>query len=139
MNLRSAVSLVVVSLAFSTAAGCLNEQAGPAPQPALTPAAASGTLTTDQAAAVIAEASCEQQARCNGIGPSSRFVNRDHCLGVMRADAYGSLGLCRQGVKDRELRACVNEINFSACGGPAAPLGWFRRGLMCRAANLCGS
>jgi hypothetical protein len=60
-------------------------------------------LTTDQAVTVIAEASCEHEAKCNGIGPSSRFVNRDHCRGVMRADAYGSLELCRLRQRDQLL------------------------------------
>jgi hypothetical protein len=110
-------------------------------EPAATPApmvpAAAGVLSPAQAAIILSGARCDREARCNTIGPMAQYANRDHCLGVMRADAEQNLRGCGYGVKERALHACVIEIRTQACGGIVNPLEWFERLVTCQSSNLC--
>ncbi len=116
--------------------GCFYTEEPPAPPPPMVPAAG-GVLTTLQAATVIGEARCNHEARCNGIGPSARYGSWEHCVGVLRDDSHRKFSGCQYGVKDRELRQCVYQIQTQSCGGLTAPIDWFERSVVCRNAALC--
>ena len=121
------------------AGGCFYDEpaAAPPPQPPAMVPASGGVLTTAQAASLMSEASCDREARCNGVGPGTRYPTRDSCLSVVYNDSMQNFQACRYGVKERELHMCRSEMYNQACGGLTTPLDWFGRLLTCRAANLC--
>lgn len=135
--MRKTLAFAVLLGASSSAGACIyDDEPAAAPAPAMVPAAG-GVVPAYQAAQVIGEARCNREARCNNIGPAAAFASWEHCVSVLRNDAQRNLGACSYGVKDRELRACVSEIQAHACSSFVSPLDWFERSIACSAGNLC--
>ncbi len=136
---RSAIGLVVGAALLAGA--CFHEEQ-PAPPPAypqpppMLPASGA-VLSTSQAANVLSAATCDREARCNGIGPGVRYPTYDECRRVNYDAAMRNFQACPYGVKDRELAACRSEIETHACGGLLSPLEWFQRSITCRTTNIC--
>jgi hypothetical protein len=107
-----------------------------APRPML-PAAAPGTVQRGQAVDVLAQARCNRELRCDGIGSGRLYPSPAECLSVMRWDAQQNLASCRYDVKGRELYACAGAVDSQPCGLLANPLEWFTRLTSCRSDNVC--
>lgn len=116
------------------AASCSFESAPPATP--MAPASA-GALSREQAAELVAQARCDRELRCQGIGPGARFATLPDCLTVMRRDSTQNFASCRFQVKERELRACMQAMQAQPCGAVANPFEWFARLTTCRTDNLC--
>jgi hypothetical protein len=121
------------------ALGACYEDATPAPppQPPVMVPASGVVLSPAQASSILGAATCDREARCNGIGPGARYGTYDQCVGINYQQAMQSFQTCEYGIKDRELRACHAEVQQHACGGPLGSLEWFQRAVTCRTANLC--
>jgi hypothetical protein len=116
------------------AASCTFES--PPPATPMVPASA-GAISREQAAELLAQARCDREFRCQGIGSGARFPTLIDCLSVMRRDAAQSFATCRFQVKERELRACMQAVQGQPCGAVAHPFEWFARLATCRPDNLC--
>jgi hypothetical protein len=102
----------------------------------LTPAAG---FTSDITGAIesISSARCDSEQRCGDIGPRATYMNRDHCMGVMRADGQDSLGECTLGIDRIDLLECVTQINNEDCGGAGGAIDRLERLAACRSGDLC--
>jgi hypothetical protein len=133
--MKKLLSACLLGLPAAAGACFYGEEPAAAPTP-MRPAAA-GVLSPAQAATILSEARCDREARCNAIGPTAQYANREHCASVMRTDAEQNLRGCGYGIKDRELHACVVQIRNQGCGGLVNPLDWFERLVACQSSNLC--
>jgi hypothetical protein len=100
----------------------------------MVPAARMTTPASERAIEAISSARCDHEQRCNSIGPTARYMTRDHCMSVMRSDGYDGLGVCRLGIDQEELQECLVDISNDDCNGPAARLD---AKPACRANKLC--
>ena len=107
----------------------------PAPAPPLAPAAIV-TVTTAEAAGSLSEAQCNHEAKCNRIGPTSRYSDWTHCVSIARQAADEKFSNCRH-VRQTELTTCLNEITTQGCGFIIEPLDSFQSAYACRGAALC--
>jgi len=106
----------------------------------MTPASSVAPRTTPAAAAEqIAAARCDREARCNDVGPSKEFQNREHCLQVMRKDASDKLADddCPNGIANRDLQGCLSDIGSENCGGVSLPFAKLDSMMACRQSHLC--
>jgi hypothetical protein len=114
-------------------AGFVGCERGPDTEPALMPAA--GTTPAAQSAIEnIAAARCNTEQSCNRVGPARKYASYDHCLSVMRSQGYDSLGDCRLGIDQKDLRECLSSIQNQGCNNPIDSL---ERMAACRAGDLC--
>ena len=127
MNLKTCV----LALLGCLLAGCASQSESE--EPPLTPAAGM-VPAAERAIDAVAAARCEQEQRCDGIGPNRLYVNDEHCFRVMQADGQSELGVCRLGIDQADLRECVAEIQSGDC---SAPLDKLERVAACRSAELC--
>jgi hypothetical protein len=84
----------------------------------------------------IAAARCEREERCGNIGVDAKFASQDACLERVRADWADELSAreCPAGVRDGELKECIEDIRGEDCGSPLDSL---QRMFSCGAAEIC--
>ena len=121
---------ILLGLGSLVALSC--ERQGEAEE-AFTPAARTSPAA-ERAIEAMAAARCDHEQRCNRVGPTTDYMNRDHCMNVMRADAYEELGGCAAGVDQSDLQECLGEIANADCGGPIDAI---ERVAACQLDDLC--
>jgi hypothetical protein len=133
--MKKALSAGILLGAGVLASACIYEEEPAAPAPMVP--ASGRVLSPQQAVAMLSEARCDREARCNGIGPNAAFMNRQHCAQVMGQDLSANLSSCHYGVKDRAVQACALEISNAGCSPYINPLEWFDRVVTCRTQTMC--
>ena len=118
----------VVLLAGSQLLACGRQR-----EPALAPAAAV-SQDTEQPAQAIANKRCNRAQECGDIGPQADYMNRQHCMNAMLADARDKLQECPFGVKSQDLQEYLFEIQDQDCNSPMGALSSL---IECRASELC--
>jgi hypothetical protein len=130
MRYRMASVPLILGLAFI---GCERSEEA---EPPFTPASATGQ-SAERAVEGLASARCDYEQRCRNVGPTATFLNREHCLNVMRSDARDKFRDCRAGIKDQELRECLGELANEDCGGAGGTVDALERSIECRATEIC--
>lgn len=95
------------------------------------------TITTQRATDMLSEAQCDYEAKCNRIGPSATYASHDHCVNVHREESAKKFSKCQYGVKQRDMRACADQIRGQDCGGMGTVLDAFERSAACGSGKLC--
>jgi hypothetical protein len=134
MKTISTVALLLsIGTVFGACASSEHEVMTPAAR--VTAPAVSPMSAVDQ----IAAARCDREARCNDIGATKEFQNREHCLQVMRADAADDLGDddCPNGIGQGDLQECLSDIGTEDCGGVSVPFDKLETVMSCRQDDLC--
>jgi hypothetical protein len=92
-----------------------------------TPASAVTSLATER---------CEREARCNNIGAKEKYKTRADCIAELERDKRDDINsdVCRGGIRQKELRECLQSIRDESCGNP---LDAITRLAACRTGNLC--
>jgi hypothetical protein len=92
------------------------------------------------AAEIMAAARCDREQRCNNVGPSREYQNREHCMHVFRTDAANELTKdedCARGIKSEDLSECSSQLRGRSCstvGGAFESLG---SSMSCSSGELC--
>lgn len=134
IHLKRAGAVMLAGAGLSAAA-CGGDDAPP-----MTPASrVEPRLSALEAVDAITNARCDHELKCGNIAATEDFQSRDHCLQVMRADANDELSgsECRNGVAQRDLQECLNEIANEDCGGVASVLDNVDTFMSCRSGSLC--
>lgn len=124
--------LVIAAMVLSGAC-VVDRRNTPPPQNA----ARGATMTPADAADMLSEARCDYEAKCNKIGPSATYANRDHCVNVTRNESASRFSSCRYGVKSRDVQSCADEMRGEDCGGVGSVVDVFERAAACRTGKLC--
>jgi hypothetical protein len=92
-----------------------------------TPASAVTSLATER---------CDREARCNNIGAKEKYKTRADCIAELERDKRDDINsdVCRGGIRQKELRECLQSIRDESCGNP---LDAITRLAACRTGNLC--
>lgn len=123
----SALLLITTGCFF---AGC---ERGTETEPALVPATRTSPAA-ERAIGAIAAARCDHEQRCNRVGPTAKYMSREHCMNVMLGDAYDKYSQCRLGVNQKDLHECLTSIGDEDCNGTIDKI---ERKVACRADDLC--
>jgi hypothetical protein len=84
----------------------------------------------------LAQARCDRENRCGGVGPGGRWTTRDTCLASTRMQSREDLEAagCPTGVASEQLDACLADIGNDSCD---QALDVLSRIAACRSADLC--
>jgi hypothetical protein len=84
----------------------------------------------------IADARCDREVRCHGVGGDKKYANRAACVSDVEADKRDDLNprACPGGIDEKQLEKCVDAIRADECGNPFD--NWTRLNA-CRSGNLC--
>jgi hypothetical protein len=109
----------------------LSEPTGPAEIRAAPP-----TSFPSGAAHVIAQVRCDNERRCNNLGPDKTYRSSEDCQRRVEAQWHEDLNLldCPLGVREDNLAACLRVIRTSQCGDVLATL---RRWVECAPSRIC--
>lgn len=93
------------------------------------------TMSVSTAAGVLAEASCEHESSCEGIGPSRHYPTVAACAEDFGQTAQNDFERhpCRAGINARHLEACADMLRDESCH----PLSTLSRMHACRLAAIC--
>jgi hypothetical protein len=84
----------------------------------------------------LATERCDREARCNNIGAKEKYKTRADCIAELERDKRDDINsdVCRGGIRQKELRECLQSIRDESCGNP---LDAITRLAACRTGNLC--
>ncbi len=130
------VTLALSGVGLLAVAACGRD----AREPEMMPAAQVAPATSPRdAVEAIAAARCDNEQRCNNIGPNAKYQNREHCLSVARSDASEELSGddCRYGVKASDLNECLGHLREASCGTVGSAFDSLGSMLSCQSRELC--
>ena len=84
----------------------------------------------------LAAARCDQEERCNNIGPKQKFASREICLQQLNGSMGNELNAyqCPRGLESKALDRCMAAIRDEACETPFDTLKRYDR---CRTSAIC--
>jgi hypothetical protein len=84
----------------------------------------------------MAQARCDREVRCGGVGPDQAYETHDGCMARLTRDGSADFEVsrCRDGFERLELEKCLSEIHLERCD---APLDTLERLTVCRPTTLC--
>lgn len=91
---------------------------------------------TGKPAEKIAQARCEREQRCGNVGAGKEYSSMSACVQKTSADWRDDLNAyeCPEGVVDKELSECLEEVRNEDCENPFDKLGSV---VACRAGDIC--
>jgi hypothetical protein len=84
----------------------------------------------------IVAARCDREARCDNVGPSKTYADRNACTSKLSAETESDLNLkdCPRGVDRAKVDECLSKIHGQECNNPIDALS---RVSACRTGALC--